>query len=103
MDIQTLLKAARGSASTYLFNVNVKNVNGHVVLLGEAGDKVRHARELATEYNKNRSPSERAIRIALNGRMGKNNPNAYKYAGRKNPLRVLLEDAQYAGVYVWYR
>ena len=39
------------------------------------------------------------IKVSANGRLGKDNPNAYKYRGRYN-YRVKLEDAERADIYV---
>ena len=41
-------------------------------------------------------------RVCVNGRLGKNNPNAPKYrrGGTLRPQRIRLEDAGYADVYV---
>ena len=39
------------------------------------------------------------IKVSANGRLGKNNPNAYKYRGRYT-YRVKLEDAERADIYV---
>ena len=105
MNIQTILDVVndRKSSSRLLKN-DVKLVqteHGHIMYGPEAA-QVHIARALVKEYNANRTEGQPALRIALQGRLGKNNPNAHKYRGQYVP-RVLLSDAQSAGVYVWSR
>ena len=104
MNIQTILAAAFDSNSARLLKNDVQLVqteHGHLMYGPEAA-QVYHARALVKEYNKNRPEGHHALRIALQGRLGKNNPNAYKYKNQAGG-RVLLSDAVCAGVYVWTR
>lgn len=105
MNIQTILAVAFDyNSSARLLKNDVKLVqteHGHIMYGPEAA-QVHIARALVKEYNKNRPEGHPALRIALQGRLGKNNPNAHKYRGQYVP-RVLLSDAQSAGVYVWPR
>ena len=104
MNIQTILAAAFDSNSARLLKNDVQLVQteyGHHMYGPEAA-QVYHARALVKEYNKNRPEGHYALRIALQGRLGKNNPNAHKYRGQTT-TRILLSDAQSAGVYVWIR
>lgn len=104
MNIQTILAAAFDSNSARLLKNDVQLVqteHGHLMYGPEAA-QVYHARALVKEYNKNRPEGHHALRIALQGRLGKNNPNAHKYRGQA-VTRIHLSDAQSAGVYVWTR
>lgn len=105
MNIQTILDVVnnRKSSSRLLKNdvKLVQTVHGHLMYGPEAA-QVHIARALVKEYNANRAEGQQALRIALQGRLGKNNPNAHKYRGQC-VTRILLSDAQSAGVYVWPR
>ena len=105
MNIQTILNVIndRKSSSRLLKN-DVKIVqteHGHLMYGPEAA-QVYVARALVKEYNKTRPEGKPALRIALQGRLGKNNPSAHKYRNQY-VTRILLSDAQSAGVYVWER
>ena len=105
MNIQTILDVVNNrKASSRLLKNDVQLVqteHGHLMYGPEAA-KVHIARALVKEYNKSRPEGTPALRIALQGRLGKNNPNAHKYRGQY-VTRILLGDAQRAGVYVWER
>lgn len=105
MNIQTILDVVnnRKSSSRLLKNdvQLVQTEHGHIMYGPEAA-QVHIARALVKEYNKNRPEGHHALRIALQGRLGKNNPNAHKYRGQ-SVTRIRLSDAQSAGVYVWPR
>ena len=66
-------------------------------------NKFRRAHDLNTKYDYcSKKLVKSRTKIEVNGRLGKDNPNAYKYrTGRWNRhQRILLGDARFADVYV---
>ena len=104
MNIETILAAANNRTSSRLLKNDVtlvQTAEGHV-MIGPEASEVHQARALVKQYNKHRLNGTPALRVALQGRLGKNNPNAHKYRGQY-VTRILLGDSQRAGVYVWTR
>lgn len=89
------------SSNAYLFNVNiVHTIDGDILLEGDAGEEVRIMRRIVSAHNRQAGTTDTKYRIALQGRLGPGNPNAYLYANRSN-TRIKLKHAGYAGVYIW--
>ena len=105
MNIQTILDVVNNRKTSARLLKNdvgiVQTEHGHIMYGPEAA-KVHVARALVKEYNANRAEGQPALRIALQGRLGKQNPNAHKYRGQ-HCTRIPLNEAQSAGVYVWPR
>lgn len=92
----------KNRAETYRFTVEMKA--GVPVTNAELLDELRYNISLT-----NRAVTRSKLYIKLQGRLGKNNPNAWKYRTRRNggiygcAQCVRLADAAFADVYVYER
>ena len=84
------------SSRSFYFRVDLKN-QWDLDILKKIRDRVR-------AYNKARDKDTQPhLRVWLGPRLGKNNPNAWKYHGPKRYKRyqmIHMEDARYVDVYI---
>lgn len=96
------------TSTSYVFTANAKSADD-LAKIDALRQTVKAINYMQRDYEKDTGQEQARYRVCLRGRLGKNNPNAWKYKIRqfgnsaiRNPYRMIRQaDAAYLDVYVY--